>query len=133
MGAGLLRPCGCKVAINKAVAVDYFAHGERDRVAEDGAGENEGVELAIFAAGINIGRKIAEERLIEFTTGEAGGEDLGVNANGDGAKTVRVELPDQVTGVALPNGEERGHADACEIFFAIDAEVLEEDVAESDA
>src|SRR5256886_1170581 len=89
-----------------------------------------GVKFAVFTARVDLGRKVAEERLVEFAAGKAWVENFGVNASGDGAETLFVEATDQFARIALPDGEERGHADASEIFFAVGAEVFEEDVAE---
>jgi len=99
---------------------------------KDGAIEDESVEFAVFTARVGVRRKIAEEGFVEFAAGETGIEDFGVNACGDGAETVFVEATDQFARIALPDGEERGHADAGEIFFAVGAEVFQEDIAESD-
>ena len=99
---------------------------------KDGAIEDEGVELTIFAAGIGVRRQIAEEGFVEFAAGEAGIEDFAVHADGDGAESIGVEGADEFAGVALPDGEDRRHADAREILFAIGAQVFQEDVAEGD-
>ena len=97
---------------------------------KDGAIEDERMEFAVFAARVGVGGKIAEEGFLEFAASEAGVENLGIDANCDGAETLVVEIPDQFARVVLPDGEERSHADAGEIFFAIGTEVFEKDVAE---
>ena len=94
--------------------------------------EDEGVELTVFAAGIRVRRQIEEERFVQIAAGERGIEDLGIDTDGDGAKSIGVEFADEIARVALPDGEEGGHADAREVLFAIGAEVFEENVAESD-
>ena len=43
-----------------------------------------------------------------------------------------MKVADEFAGVALPDGEERGHADAGEVFLAIGAEVFQEDISEGD-
>ena len=73
-----------------------------------------------------------EERVVKLAAGEAGGEDFAVDTDGDGAKFAGVEGADEFAGVALPDGEEGGHADAREILFAVGAEIFQKDVAESD-
>src|SRR5215813_12654640 len=44
-----------KVRIPKAVALDAFACGDGNLMVEHGASVDEGVELAVFAAGIDAG------------------------------------------------------------------------------
>src|SRR5260370_31613055 len=116
----------------KAIAVDDFSGSNRDGRVKDGAIEDEGVELTVFAAGVGVGRKVAEEGLVEFAAGKTGVENFGVDTCGDGTEMLLVEVADQFAGVALPDGKESGHADASEIFLAVGAEVFEEDVAEGD-
>src|SRR5271154_130646 len=43
-----------------------------------------------------------------------------------------VKCADEFAGVALPEGENRGHADASEIFLAVGAKILQENIAERD-
>jgi hypothetical protein len=90
------------------------------------------VELTVFAASVGVGGEIAEEGGVKFTAGEAGVENFGVNASGDGAEMQFVKMADEFAGIALPNGEEGGHAKAGEIFFAVGAKVFEEDIAKGD-
>ena len=92
--------------------------------------EDEGVKLAVFAARVGVGRKIAEEGVVQLAAGEAGIKDFGVNARGDGAKAPLVKKPDQFASVAFPEGEEGGHTDAGEVFLAVGAQVFEKDIAE---
>jgi hypothetical protein len=94
--------------------------------------EDEGVELTVFAARVGVGRKIAEEGIVQFAAGEAGIENFGVNASGNGTEVLLVKELDQFTSVAFPNGEERGHTDAGEIVLAVGAEVFKKDIAEGD-
>ena len=94
------------------------------------AGEDEGVEFSVFAAGVGVLRKIAEEGCIQFAAGEAGIESFWIDASGDGAEMMIVKIANQFVRVALPDGKKGGHADAGKIFFAVGAEVFEEDIAE---
>src|SRR5258708_33264313 len=87
------------------------------------------MELTVFAAGVGVGRKVAEEGLVEFAAGKAGVENLGVDASGDGTETLFMEVAEQFAGIAFPDGKESGHADASEIFLAGGAEVFAGDVA----
>lgn len=121
-----------QVAKDKTISVGDLTGAKKDRPAEDGTVKNKGVEFAVFSTRVGAGRKIAKKRFVEFTAGEAGMDNLGVNANGHGAETLRVKKADEFTRIALPEGKESGHADACKIFFAIGAQVFEKDVAEGD-
>jgi len=56
--------------------------------------EDEGVELAVFAARVGVGRKIAKERFVQFAAGEAGIENFGIDASGNGAEMLFVEAAD---------------------------------------
>ncbi len=94
---------------------------------KNGAIEDEGVEFAVFTASVDVGGKIMEEGFVEFAASEAGAEDLGVDASGDGAEMLLVKKVNQFTGIAFPDGEEGGHADAGEVFLAVGAEVFQED------
>jgi hypothetical protein len=94
--------------------------------------EDECVKLAVFAARVGLGRKIAEEGFVQLAAGETGVENFGVNASGYGAEALLVEKTDQFASIALPEGEECGHADAGKIFLAVGAQIFEEDVAEGD-
>jgi hypothetical protein len=88
------------------------------------------VKLAVFAAGIGGRREVTEEGFVQFAACEAGVEDFGIDASGDSSKALRVEEADEFAGVALPDGEEGGHAHAGKVFFAIGAQVFQEDIAE---
>jgi len=54
------RLVGCQVAEDEAVAVDDLAAGASNRGAEDRPRVDEGVELAVLAAGVDGGRKIGQ-------------------------------------------------------------------------
>src|SRR5690242_19876897 len=97
--------------------------------AEDGTVKDESVKFAVFTAGVGAGRKITKKRFVEFAASEMGGENFGINANGYGAEALCMEETNEFARVALPDGEESGHANASEVFFAVGAQVLEEDVA----
>ena len=99
---------------------------------KDRAVEDEGVEFAVFAARVGIGREIAEKEFVQFAAGKAGIENFRIDASGDSAEMMIVKITNQFAGVALPDGKKGGHADASKIFLAIGAEVFEKDIAESD-
>src|SRR4029077_13509376 len=123
---------GQQIAVDERIALNYFSGANGNGVAEDGTVENEGVELAILAAGVDSRGQIAEERNGEVAAGETSVDHFGINARGDSAELGSVETADEFASLALPDGEERGHADAREIFLAVGAEIFQEDVAESD-
>ena len=55
---------------------------------KDGAVENESMEFTVFATGVRLRRKIAEERFVQFATGEAGIENFAVHTGSDGAESI---------------------------------------------
>jgi hypothetical protein len=122
-----------QITEDEGIVLDGFAEGEADGARKDGAVENESVEFAVLAAGVDTGREIGEEGFVKFATGETGIEKFGVDADGDGAEVQGVEFADEFAGVALPDGEDGLHGNAREIFFTVEAEIFEEDVAERDA
>jgi len=117
---------------NKTIAVYYVSRSNGNGRLKDRAVEDEGVEFAVFAARVRVGRKVTEEGCVEFAAGEAGVKSFRIDASSDGAEILVVKVADELAGVALPDGEKGGHADAGEIFFAVGAEVFEKDIAESD-
>src|SRR5882757_2866806 len=94
-GTAMLRPYRRfrreQVAVNEGVALDHFSKHYRNRFAENGAVEDEGVEFAVFAAGIDAGGQVVKKRGVELATGEAAVEHFGVYTGCDGAETVSVE------------------------------------------
>src|SRR5260370_39366824 len=96
---------------------------------KNGANENERVEFAVFAARVGVGGKVAEEGFVEVASGETRIENFGVDASGDGEEMLLVKKANQFTGMAFPDGEERGHADAGEVFLAVDATVIRANAA----
>src|SRR5947209_8125561 len=114
---------GQQITKHKTIAVYNFSRADRNGKVKDRAVDDEGMEFAVFAAGINAGREIGEERIVELAASEAAIEDLGIHTNCDGAEALRVKEMNELVSVALPDGEERGHADAVEIFLTIGAEV----------
>src|SRR5579883_890227 len=122
---------GQKITENKAVARHDFTRAHRDRRAEDGTIKYERMKLAIFSARVGVRRKFPEKGMVELASGKLRAELCGINANGNGAKSFREKVRTQFPRIALPNGEDRGHANAGKIALAIFAEVLEENVPES--
>ena len=59
-----------EVSVGEAVALNDFASPECEGHGEHGSGVDAGVELAVLAAGIDGGREIAEEGVVEVAAGE---------------------------------------------------------------
>ena len=47
-------------------AIDFFADLDLDRLFENRPGESKGMKLAIFAAGVHVGRKPLQEILVNL-------------------------------------------------------------------
>jgi len=112
--------------------MDDLPGSNGDGPPENRAIEDKGVEFAVFAAGVGAGREIAKKRVVEFASGEAGIENLGINANGGGAETLQVEKANEFARVTLPNREKSGYPHSSKVFFAVGAQVFEENVAKGD-
>ncbi len=95
--------------------------------------ENEGVKLAVLAAGIGMERQVPKKDLVQFASGKTAVEDFAINTDGDGAKIGGVKCANELARVTFPDGEKGGHAHAREVFLAIGAQVFEENVAEGDS
>lgn len=68
---------------------------------------DEGVELAVLAAGVDGGRQVTEQLLVERPAGEGGVEAGGVDADQHCLEPAGEELARQQAGVAAPDGEQR--------------------------
>src|SRR5437660_1220040 len=88
------------------------------------------MELAFFAARIDVCRQVLEKTFIQLPSGEAAIQYFTVNANGDGSKMLGVEKSDQLARVALPDGKKSLHARSIQIPFAVGAQVFEKNIAE---
>lgn len=111
-------------------AIDFFAHCEADRLLEDRPGEGEGVELAIFAAWVDVGRERIDEGLIDAAPDSFFVKIRVVDAADDGAEAHGDEFADQFAGIDLPDGKNSAHANEGEVLFSPELEVFKEDVAE---
>src|SRR6266436_4199962 len=83
---------GQKITKDKTIAVDDFSSSNGNGRLKNGAFENESVELAVFAAGIGAWREIAEEGFVKFAARETAIENFAVDAGGDGAETLLLEV-----------------------------------------
>ena len=133
-GAVCIRPGALlsnEVAKDKTVPQGGLAGANKDRPSEDGTSKDKSVKFAVFATGVRMGWEVAKKRFVEFTAGEAGIDDLGINADGDGAETLGMKKADELARVAFPKGKESRHAESRKSFFAIGTQVFEKDVTES--
>src|SRR5437764_12289448 len=110
--------------------MDDLPGSNGDGPPENRAIEDKGVEFAVFAAGVGAGREIAKKRVVEFASGEAGIEHLGINANGGGAETLHVEKANELARVTLPTRQKSGYPHSSKVFFAVGAKVFKANEAE---
>lgn len=121
-----------QITKDERVALDDFASANGNGRAENRAIENEGVEFAVFAARIDAGGELAEEFGSQFPARKGSVEFAGIDAGGEGAETVVQEAGSEFAGVDLPQGEDGAHLKTSEILFAVNAEILQEDIAETE-
>ncbi len=72
------------VGEDESVAFDDLAAFDRDWVTEHWTVVDAGVELAVFAAGVDTRREFAEEIFVEVSSGEFAREFFGVDADDAG-------------------------------------------------
>src|SRR5947207_14192712 len=93
---------------------------------------DEGVELAVLAAGIDIGRQIAEQILVERAAHEDGIEGFRVHTDQHGLEAETNQLSGQLIRVQAPDGEDRLQTERRHLPLPIGADVLQEEVPEGD-
>jgi hypothetical protein len=74
-------------------------------VAEDRAAVDEGVELAVFAAGVDLRREVAQERFVLAAAGEGGIESLRVHTDQGGLEAKAQDFPGEGGGVPAQRGK----------------------------
>jgi hypothetical protein len=117
---------------DEAVALKDLTVFDGDRFAKHGACVDDGVELAVFTAGIDARGKIAEEIEVEVAAGKFAGKLLRIDADDAGAEAGGDHVAGETVGVETPDGKNGGEAGAGELLFAIAADVFEEEVAKGD-
>jgi len=90
------------------------------------------VELAIFAAGIDIGRQRAQQVVVEAPAGEAAIQLARIDRDEMGEEARSDHVGGQFACVTSPQREDSGHSGGREPFLAIGPDVLQEQVAEYD-
>jgi hypothetical protein len=93
---------------------------------------DEGVELAVLAAGIDAGGKVGEQRLVEAAADEGGIELVGIDADEDRLEAGVDELAGEGGGVTAPERKQGAAAGAGQPALTVGAHVLEEEVPEGD-
>jgi hypothetical protein len=93
---------------------------------------DKGMELAVFAAGIDVFGKIDQKVPVKASTSKFLIEDICVNTGDSGLEPGVDEVMSQFGGVDFPNRENRLHVYPGELVLAVLFEIFEEDVAESD-
>ena len=120
-----------EIGENEAVTVDDLTDGDVDRVVEHRAGTREGVELAVFAAGIDAARQRIEERGVVGAAGERRIQLTRVDACQPRFEAAVDHLPCEIVRrFRLPERKQRRQAGRQETFFSVAAHVLEEQIAE---
>ncbi len=135
---GALRGLGGEeIGIDEIVSLHGLSGYDGDGTREHWAREGEGVELAALAAGIDCGGEVGEEGRVEGAAGEAGVEGAWVNCGETGLEAGGEHLLGEFGGgqveVGGPDGEDRFEAGACEVRYAVGADVFEEEVAKGHA
>ena len=92
--------------------------------------EDEGVELPVFAAGIDSRRQIGNEARIELATAKAGVEETRVNADDARPVAEREQLVDQPTTRFLPQRQRRSNSHGATYLLFPVTVCLQVDVAE---
>src|SRR5215213_1148010 len=126
---GSLRP---QVSEDEAVALDDVAGRACDRDPEDWPVVDEGVELAVFPTGVDVGREFGEQALVVSTPGKGCTERARVDADDDGLEPEREEVAGELCRVTAPEWKEPVFAGGGKALLAVGAHVLEKEVAKGD-
>ena len=85
-----------------------FAGAGVDGGGEHGAVDDAGVELAVFAEGVDLGREVGEEGAVEAAGGEGSVEVEAADVGDDGAEALGDHFAGELGGWAGSRGGRRG-------------------------
>src|SRR5687768_12731102 len=91
----------------------------------------EGVELAVLASGIDLRRKVTQERFIVAAPGEVGTEPLRVHADHGGFEAQAQNFPGEGGGFLPPEGKNRLHLELSHLPLAVIPDRGQVEVSES--
>src|SRR5262245_30387664 len=98
---------------HESVSVNSVTHGDVNGCREHRPGADEGMKLAVLAAGVHTSRKSRKEPAIEGASSEAAGKCLGVDTREVRAQAAGDHVARELGGGrALPQGEERRESGA---------------------
>src|SRR5204863_2861585 len=92
--------------------------------------ENEGMEFAVFAARIDAGRQIAQQRFVVCTAGESRTDAI-FHAGKISLVTKRDDAARKFGGLAFPDRKNPAHAGSCQACFAPRSQVLQKQISKS--
>src|SRR5579864_8057160 len=100
------RKSSFQICEEKTIAFHDFSQLNWNRGAKHWASIDEGMKLAVFAAGIDRWRKISQEVVIEFAACELVRQNLGVDASDLGAESSGDHVVRQLASRELPHWEQ---------------------------
>jgi hypothetical protein len=92
----------------------------------------EGTEFTPLPARVHVGREGFEQDPVERASGKRAIELVGTDARDRGSKAAGDHFAGQAIGRLLPQRKHRFQTGSCEAFFAVTADILEEEIPEGD-
>src|ERR1017187_1510707 len=121
-----------QIRVDEAIHGAHFSGPDGEGPAEHGAIVDDGVELAVFAAGVGGFRQGGEQGAVEFAAGEGVIERAGIDATEPRAQAGSDHVAGEDGGGEFPERKNGRQSRAHQLAFAVGADVLEEEIAESD-
>src|SRR5439155_24421511 len=118
-----------QVAEDESIALDDLSRLAGDRLGEDRARGDEGVELAVLAAGVDARRELSEQPLVVAAPAEGGVERARIDADERRLEARIHELVRQRGRVLPPEREEAALAGRGETSLTVGADILQEQIA----
>src|SRR5713226_8911406 len=128
--AVVVRVLRQEVCEDKALPLNDLPKLHRDRIAEHRPVVSEGVELAPFAAGVDIRRQIGKELSIELPADERGRQLLRINASDAGTQTRINHFAYQFPRRTCPDREEGRNTRSPQAFLAVATDLFQKEIAE---